>query len=99
MPLKRLRNHLKKLHCTSFIGDGDSNCFAFVQKGLENAPTHSSYDIEKEECVEHTQKRIGIALCNFQNKAKGITLSNGKEVQGHRQLTDDLINKVLMFSE
>ena len=82
------------LQYTTFIGDGDSNCFASVKKALENAPEHLSYNVEKEECVGHIQKRMGTALRNFKKKAKGTKLSDGKGVSGQGRLTDDLINKI-----
>lgn len=52
------------------------------------------YEIGKEECVGHIQKRMGAALRNFKKKNKGVKLSDGKSVGGARRLTDDCINRI-----
>ena len=76
------------LRYTTFVGDGDSNCYASVCEALRNAPTCYSYEVKKEECVGHIQKRIGTALCEYKRKMKGIRLADGKSVSGKGRLTD-----------
>ena len=56
------------LRYTTFVGDGDSNCYASVCEALRNAPTCYSYEVKKEECVGHIQKRIGTALREYKKK-------------------------------
>jgi len=81
-----------QLQYTTFIGDGDSNCFGSCQKALESAPI--PYNIQKEECVGHIQKRMGAALRKFKKDNKGVKLADGKSVSGAGRLTDDLINRI-----
>ena len=82
------------LRYTTFVGDGDSNCYASVCEALRNAPTCYSYEVKKEECVGHIQKRIGTALCEYKRKMKGIRLADGKFVSGKGCLTDVMINRI-----
>ena len=53
------------LRYTNFVGDGDSNCYASVCEALRNAPTCYSYEVKKEECVGHIQKRIGTGIREY----------------------------------
>ena len=81
------------LRYTTFFGDGDSNCYASVCEALKNAPTCFIYEVKKEKCVGHIQKRIGTALREYKRKMKGIRLADGKSVSGKGRLTDVMINK------
>ena len=81
-----------QLQYTDFIGDGDSNCFASVRNALQGL--QHSYDINKEECVGHIQKRMGSALRRYKKNRKGTKLADGKSVGGAGRLTDDLINRI-----
>ena len=56
------------LRYITFVGDGDSSCYASVCEALRNAPTCYSYEVKKEECVGHIQKRIGTALREYKKK-------------------------------
>ena len=53
-----------------------------------------SYEITKEECVGHVQKRLGSALRKYKNNMKGKKLSDGKGVGGKGRLTDKMIDKM-----
>ena len=82
------------LRYTTFVGDGDSNCYASVCEALKNAPTWYSYEVKKEECVSHIQKRNGTALREYKRKMKGFRLADGKFVSGKGRLTDIMINRI-----
>ena len=82
------------LRYTTFVGDGDSNCYASVCEALRNAPTCYSYEVKKEECVGHILKCTGTALCEYKRKMKGIRLADGKFVSGKGCLTDVMINRI-----
>lgn len=47
---------------------------------------------EKEDCVDHIQKRMGTALCNLISKHKGTENLGGKG-----RLTEDLITKLSCY--
>ena len=50
----------RNLMYTTFVGDGDSDCFGTVKEECEKSGI--GYDNVKEQCVGHTQKRLGSAL-------------------------------------
>ena len=52
------------------------------------------YDMQKEECVGHIQKRMGAALRKFVADNKGQKLMDGKPVGGKGRLTKEKINKM-----
>ena len=79
----------RKLRYTVFVGDGDSSCFGTVKESLSGI-----YNVEKEECVGHVQKRMGSALRNFKNDHKGKKLADGKPVVGKGRLTERVINSM-----
>ena len=60
----------------------------------EKARTGCSYDLQKDECVDHIQKRIGTALREYKRKMKWIRLTDGKSVLGNGRLTDVAKNKI-----
>ena len=60
----------------------------------EKARTGCSYDLQKDESVDHIQKRIGTALREYKRKMKWIRLTDGKSVLGNGRLTDAAINKI-----
>ena len=82
------------LRYTTFVGDGDSNCYASVCETLKNATTCYRYEVKKEECVDHIQKAVGAALPEYKRKMKGIRLADEKFVSGEGRLTDVMINKI-----
>ena len=53
-------NEKQNLMYTAFVGDGDSDCFGTVKEECEKLGI--GYDIVKEECVGHIQKRLRTAL-------------------------------------
>ena len=78
----------RKLRYTVFVG-GDSSCFGTVKESLND-----KYNIEKEECVGHVQKRMGSSLKNFKNDHNGKKLADGKPVEGKGCLTERVINSM-----
>lgn len=54
----------------------------------------TAYEIKKEECVGHVQKRLGTALRKYKNDKKRQKLSDGKGVGGRGRLTDKVIDKM-----
>lgn len=88
----------RQLKYTTFVGDGDSSSFGRVKEAL-HALYGDSYEITKEECVGHVQKRLGSALRKYKNNMKGKKLSDGKGVGGKGvggkgRLTDKVIDKM-----
>ena len=77
---------------TTFVGDGDSNCFGIVKEECEKLGI--AYDIVKEECVGHIQKRLGTALRQLKLRMRGKKLADGKNVGGGKHLTDKVIDKM-----
>ena len=82
----------RHLMYTIFVGDGDSDCFGKVSE--ECAKLNIGYDLTKEECVGHVQKRLGTALREFKRKRRGMKLADGKTVGGKNRLTDNIIDKM-----
>ena len=83
----------RKLKYTTFVGDGDSSSFGQVKAALDEK-FGSDYEVKKEECVGHVQKRLGTALRKYKKDNKGKKLSDGKTVGGKGRLTDKVIDKM-----
>lgn len=83
----------RKLKYTTFVGDGDSSSFGRVKEALDKK-FGAAYEIKKEECVGHVQKRLGSGLRRYKNDMKGKKLSDGKSVGGKGRLTDKVIDKM-----
>ena len=81
------------LQYIDFVGDGDSSSFGRVKEALEGK-YGKDYEVRKEECVGHIQKRIGTALREFKNKRKSCKLSDGKYVGGKGRLTKVVIDNI-----
>ncbi|CAB3995288.1 Hypothetical predicted protein [Paramuricea clavata] len=81
----------RKLKYTTFVGDGDSSSFGRVKEALDNK-FGAAYEIKKEECVGHVQKRLGSGLRRYKNDMKGKKLLDGKSVGGKGRLTDKVID-------
>ncbi|XP_065065605.1 uncharacterized protein LOC135691614 [Rhopilema esculentum] len=79
------------LKYTTFIGDGDSDTFKVVSKELERA-YGSRYQVVKEECIGHIQKRMGNALRTLLKEMKGKKMSDGKTIGGKGRLTKERID-------
>ena len=83
----------RQLKYTTFVGDGDSSCFGGVKEAMF-AKYGDTYEVTKEECVSHVQKRLGTALRKYKNDMKDKKLSDGKGVGGKGRLTDKVIDKM-----
>ena len=83
----------RQLKYTTFVGDGDSSCFGKVKEAMF-AKYGDTYEVTKEECVGHVQKRLGTALRKYKNDMKEKQLSDGKSVGGKGRLTDKVIDKM-----
>ncbi|XP_077493058.1 uncharacterized protein LOC144104115 [Amblyomma americanum] len=78
------------LHYTTILCDGDSRTFTAIQE----AKVYGFIDVQKEDCVNHVQKRMGTALRNLVQKQKG----EGKRSLGGRgRLTNDLIMRLSTY--
>ena len=66
--LKSIKKH--NLKYTTFVGDGDSGCFAHVKEKLLEV-FGKRYIIKKEQCQGYIYKRIGTALREYKRKKKG----------------------------
>ena len=78
---------------SKFVGDGDTGCYGKV-RGRCAEVFGDEYEVSKEECVGHVQKRIGSGLREFKRKCRGMKLSVGKEVGGRGRLTDKVVDKI-----
>lgn len=83
----------RKLKYTTFVGDGDSSCFGRVKAAMEKK-YGAAYEVTKEECVGHVQKRLGTALRKYKKDKKGQKLTDGKTVGGKGRLTDKIIDSM-----
>ena len=63
----------QKLRYNPFIGDGDSKAYNRI---LKEKPYGPEFQVQKEECIGHIQKRMGTRLRNLINKMKGKYISN-----------------------
>ena len=86
----------KNLKYTNFVGDGDSSCFGKLQSALKEK-YGDKYQVEKEECVGHIQKRLGAALRKYKKDKKGVKLADGKSVGGKNRLTDAICDSMQNF--
>ena len=85
----------RQLMYNVFVGDGDSDCFGSVKEACDEL--NIGYDVEKEECVGHIQKRLGSALREYKRRKRGIKLADGKSVGGRNRLTDYQIDRMQNF--
>ncbi|GFU15425.1 uncharacterized protein TNCV_2700241 [Trichonephila clavipes] len=78
-----------------YIGDGDSKTFSSI---AEKKPYGDSVPIEKIECVDHVQKRMGSRLRKLKALwGGGNKLSDWKTIGGKGSLTDAIISKLTTF--
>ena len=68
----------RNLMYTTFVGDGDSDCFGTVKEECEKLGI--GYNIVKEECMGHIQKRLGTALRQLKLRMRGNKLPDGKQM-------------------
>lgn len=78
------------LRYTTILCDGDSRTFGAIKE----AKVYGFINIEKEDCVNHVQKRMGTAVRNLVQKQKG----EGKQSLGGRgRLTNELITRLSAY--
>lgn len=70
-----------------------SCCFGYVKEELAKI-YGDDYEIRKEECQGHVQKRMGTGLRELKKKLRGVKLADGKNVGGKNRLTDKMIDKL-----
>ncbi|GFV71915.1 uncharacterized protein TNCV_2458501 [Trichonephila clavipes] len=75
-------------------GDGDTKTFNALS---ENKPYGDDDLIQKIECVEHVQKRMGTRLRKLKLVHSKKKLSDGKTTGGKGRLTDSLIDKLAHY--
>ena len=84
------------LKYTTFVGDGDSDTFKVVHE--EVFKTYGErYEIVKEECIGHIQKRMGNALRTLLKDMKGKKMSDSKTVGGKGRLTKERIDSIQRY--
>lgn len=77
------------LRYTVMLCDGDSRSFHAV----EEARVYGFIQVQKEDCINHVQKRMGTALRNLVHKHKG----SGDTLSGRGRLTGDVIEKLSRY--
>ena len=75
-----------------YVGDGGSSSFGAVKEAVREKHG-DTYEIIKEDCIGHIQKRIGSALRSYKNRRRGTKLTNGKSTGGHGRLTDAVCDR------
>ncbi|GFU67522.1 uncharacterized protein TNCV_1600041 [Trichonephila clavipes] len=73
----------RKACYTQYLGDGDSKGFLTIKE----VKVYGDTEVEKLECVDHVQKRMGTRLRNILKMSKGIKLSDGENISGRGWLT------------
>ena len=69
----------RSLMYIAFVGDEDSDCFGTVKGECEKLEI--CYDIVKQECVGHIQKRLRTALRQLKLRMRGTKLTDGKRLR------------------
>ncbi|XP_077511721.1 uncharacterized protein LOC144122078 [Amblyomma americanum] len=77
------------LRYTTVLSDGDSRTFL----ALQEAKVYGFIPINKEECINHVQKRMGTALRNLVAKHR----DSPDRISGKGRLTGDLITKLTSY--
>lgn len=78
------------LRYTTMLSDGDSRTFCAIQ----DAKVYGYIDVQKEDCINHVQKRMGTALRNLVQKQK----CDGKRgLGGKGRLTGELITRLSTY--
>lgn len=78
------------LRYTTVLCDGDSRTFL----ALQEADVYGFIKVQKEDCTNHVQKRMGTALRNVIAKHKG---EGTESLSGKGKLTGDLVNKLTAY--
>ena len=92
-----LRSMERNLIYNLFIGDGDSGTYGHVKEACHEK--HGDiYDVTKEECSGHVQKRMGTRLREYKRLMKGKKLSDNKAVgRGKNRLNDKCIDDMQKY--
>ncbi|KFM57795.1 hypothetical protein X975_00431, partial [Stegodyphus mimosarum] len=77
----------------NYIGYGDTKTFLELQKSNIHGP---DIELNKVECVDHVQKRMGSRLREPKHSRRGKKLEDGKSLGGKGRLTDKFIDQVTM---
>lgn len=85
---RSLQKH--NLRYTTILCDGDSRTF----EAIKQARTYGFVEVQKEDCVNHVQKRMGTALRNL---VKNHKTEDGRSLGGKGRLTADLIKKLSLY--
>ena len=64
-----------------YVGDGGSSSFGAVKEAVREKHG-DTYEIIKEDCIGHIQKRMGSALRSYKNRKRGTKLADGKSTGG-----------------
>lgn len=78
------------LRYTTVLSDGDSRTYL----ALQEEKVYGYIEIEKEDCVNHVQKRMGTALRNLVSRSKASGLQS---LGGKGRLTADLITRLSSY--
>ena len=81
-----------KLRYTTFIGDGDSKAFNYVENIYGPGK-----EVRKLDCVGHVHKRMGSNLRNYVNTSKKVVLEDGGSVGGKGRLTKIAMNRLSTY--
>ena len=82
------------LRYKTYIGDGDSSSYGKVKDACLKAYPDGSYQVEKEECVGHIQKRMGSGLREYKKRKRGQKLADGRGVGGTNRLTESFMDRI-----
>lgn len=74
-----------------FLGDGDSKSFDAV---AQSKPYGDDVTIDKLECINHVQKRMGTRLRLLRKELKNKLLPDGKKLSGRGRLTSSVIDSI-----
>lgn len=89
MFLRSVEKH--SLKYTIYVGDGDSSSFAKVKDACAEK-FGNSYNVVKEECLGHVQKRMGAGLLELKKDKR--KLDDGKGIGGKGRLTKKMVEKI-----
>ena len=79
-----------------YVSDGDTNSFGAVVDALKNK-YGDEYQVRKEDCIGHIQKRMGNSPRKYKNNSKGTLLSDNKSDGGSGRLTDKIVDKIQTY--
>ncbi|GFW14843.1 uncharacterized protein TNCV_1563061 [Trichonephila clavipes] len=87
---KRGYSSLNGVVCATSVENGKVIDFEALTKycsSCKEAKVYGDTEVEKLQCVDHVQKRMGTRLRNILKMSKGIKLSDGKNISGCGRLT------------